>query len=63
MQTTKKKKLGDFSILSIDDKNSFSYGTPPMAAFNMWSILLGFGYYKFCLKTENNRVKAWNEKF
>ena len=28
----REKKLGDFSILSMDDKNSFSYGTPPMAA-------------------------------
>ena len=25
--------------------------------------ILVFGYYKFCLKTESNRVKTWSKKF
>ena len=42
-------------------KNTFSNGTLPEAVSDLWQILFDFGDYKFCLETENNRVKAWSK--
>ena len=41
-----------FNEISKIFKNTFSYGTPPVTASDIW--LLVFGYYKFYLKTGNN---------
>ena len=49
------------SNISEISKNTFSYGTSPVAASDMIN-LLGFGYYIFCLKTDNNKVKPWIKK-